>query len=380
MNGSDGRWTRRSWIGGVAAVGCAIAALTGSVQAEPGGAAAAATGGSGPRVLKVAVMPIAPVVEWTAARPTGAMIDIWNEFAQRLGVTSEFVRVNTFLELMKIAEDGKVDVALGPLAITEERERILDLTHPIVHSGLRIAVRQKNDTGFMAAIRGMLSWRLLQLVGVVLALGLVSGHLLWWFEKGHNPRSFPEEYPRGVIEAMWWIVSTIVTGGCDDKHVDGPLGRLIAFLWMIGGMGLIATFTSVLTSTMTADKVTGVIHGPRDLTGRVVGCQAAGVTVQTVRQRGGLPQEYTSMRDAIAGLEMGMVEAVVGESETLMYLVNELASEDVKIVGPMFESFDYGLALPNRSPFRESLNAVILQTREDGTITRIRENLLGKHD
>jgi hypothetical protein len=110
----------------------------------------------------------------------------------------------------------------------------------------------------------MVSWQLLQLLGGVLVLALVSGHLLWWFERGHNPKSFPPEYPRGMLEAMWWIASTIITGGCDDKHVDGPLGRALAFGWMVGGIGLIAAFTSVLTATMTAERVTGMIYGPRD--------------------------------------------------------------------------------------------------------------------
>jgi ABC-type amino acid transport substrate-binding protein len=46
----------------------------------------------------------------------------------------------------------------------------------------------------------------------------------------------------------------------------------------------------------------------------------------------------------------------------------------------MFESFDYGLGLPNGSPLRERLNTAILQMREDGTFERILEQWLGRHD
>ncbi len=263
---------RAAVASGIVVVTCLMVAIfEGSLRGEP----AATT----PRVLKVAIAPIASAVEWQNDQPTGAMIDIWKEVSRRLGISSEFIRVKTFVELMDLVREGKADVSLGPLAITEEREKMFDLTHPVFHSGMRIAVRQRNESGLVSAVRSMLSWKLLQLIGLAVALGVVSGHLLWWCERGRNPRSFPPDYPRGVGEAIWWIISTIVTGGCDDKHVDGPLGRILALLWMIGGIGLIATFTSVLTATMTAERVTGMIQGPRDLAGRSIGCQEGSVTV-----------------------------------------------------------------------------------------------------
>ena len=364
---------RAAVASGIVVATCLMVAIfEGSLRGEP----TATT----PRVLKVAIAPIASAVEWQNDQPTGAMIDIWKEVSRRLVISSEFIRVKTFVELMDMVREGKADVSLGPLAITEEREKMFDLTHPVFHSGMRIAVRQRNESGLLPAVRSMLSWKLLQLIGLAVALGVVSGHLLWWCERGRNPRSFPPDYPRGVGEAIWWIISTIVTGGCDDKHVDGPLGRILALLWMIGGIGLIATFTSVLTATMTAERVTGMIQGPRDLAGRSIGCQEGSVTVQTIRQRGGFPQEYATILDAIDALELGMVDAVVGEAQTLMYVINESGRNEVKLVGPIFDSFDYGLALPTSSPLREELNAVILQLREDGTLTRIQETWLGVHD
>ena len=365
----------------VAAIALTLGAAAAAAAAEPTPAAAEQrdpAAASGP--LRVAVAPLASIVAWTGDRPTGAMIEVWADLAKRLDVGSEFVRVNTFLDLMKAVQDHTADVALGPLAITEEREKVLDLTHPIFHSGMRIAVRQRNEGGFLSAIRSMLSWKLLGLVGIVIAAALVSGHLLWWFERRCNPRSFPPEYPRGVGEAMWWIACTTITGGCDDKHVDGPLGRILAFAWMVGSIGLLAAFTSVLTATMTAEQVSGQIHGPRDLAGRSVGCQAASVAVGAVRQRGGIPQEYLTIYDALDALQMGMVEAVVGEAETLMFVVTSSGRSDVRLIGPMFDSFDYGIALQNGSPLREGLNTAILRMREDGSLDRIREKWLGKHD
>jgi ABC-type amino acid transport substrate-binding protein len=330
--------------------------------------------------LRVGVMPIATAVDLKGERPVGVMIDIWEDLAGRLGVETEFVRAQTFPALIELLPSDKADVVLGPIAITEDRERIIDLTHPIFHSGLRIAVRQRNETGFLAAVRSMISWQLLELAGIVAALALISGHLLWWFERGRNDHSFPTAYPRGVGEAIWWIMSTIITGGCDDKHVDSVLGRILAFAWMAGGIGLIAAFTSVLTATITADRVTGAIHGPRDLAGRTVGVQAAAVSGPAVQQRGGIPQEFSTINDALDALALGMVEAVVTENQQLMFLVTQGNRDTIRIVGPVFESFDFGLGLPAGSPLREPLNTAILRMREDGTLNRLIDDWLGKHD
>lgn len=371
-HGSNAAWT----VGLLVATTAAWANEPAPVAPEPAATPAAAE----VQQLRVGVMPIASAVDWTGEQPVGVMIDVWDNLAGRLGAETTFVRADTFPALLALATTGKADVVLGPIAITEDRERVLDLTHSIFHSGLRVAVRQRNETGFLAAVRSMLSWQLLELVAIVVALALISGHLLWWFERGRNDHSFPAAYPRGVGEALWWIMSTIMTGGCDDKHVDSVLGRGIAFAWMVGGISLIAAFTSVLTATMTADRVTGTIHGPRDLAGRVVGVQAAAVTGPAVRQRGAIPQEFPSINAALDALALGMVEAVVSENQQLMFLVSQASRNSLRIVGPVFESFDYGLGLPPGSPLREPLNTAILRMREDGSLGRFIEEWFGKHE
>ena len=364
-------------LAGLALVACgALAAGTARGADEAGVAPPEAR-----RKLRVAAMPMATVLDWTGPQPSGVVVDVWDEVAGRLGVDTEFIRVKNIAELLaSVREGGGADVALGPVAITESRERIVDLTHPISHSGLRVAVRQRADSGFVGALGSFVSWRLVQLVAAVVALALASGHLLWWFERRANPRSFPPDYPRGVLEAVWWIASTIVTGGCDDKHVDSPLGRPLAFAWMIGGIVLVASFTSVLTAEMTVERVAGAVHGPRDLAGRTVGCQEGFVGVDAVRERGGFVSEYADITEALDALALGMVEAVVAENQQLMHLVSRRPRADIRLVGPVFNAFDYGFAMPTGSRLREPINTAILQMREDGALDRIMAPWLGMHE
>lgn len=114
-----------------------------------------------------------------------------------------------------------------------------------------------------------------------------TGHLLWWCERRDNPSSFPPHYVNGVVEAMWWIACTIVSGGCDNKYVASRMGRAIGFAWMVGGIVLLATFTSVLTATMTAERVVG--RDPRtEGFGRSHCWLPAGSYIETVCKNEGL--------------------------------------------------------------------------------------------
>ena len=357
-----------------------LVALGGGVGADSVAAAESAPDAAIPQQVRVAVLPMASAVEWEGDQPTGVIIDIWHDLAQRIGLETDFIRADTFRHVLERVARGEVDVGLGPIAITEERERLFDLTHPIAHSGLRVAVGQQDASGFLSALRSLFSWQLLELLGAVLLLALASGHLLWWFEHRGNPESFPPQYPRGMWEAIWWIASTVVAGGCDNKHVASGLGRTIAFAWMVGGIVLLAAFTSVLTATLTAEQVAGKIHGPKDLVGRTVGCQESAVSVKEVRQRGGIVREYAKLDEALDMLRRGELDAVVGENQQMMFLVNQSKNAGLKLVGPIFEAFDYGFGLPNGSPLRERLNTAILRMREDGTMDRIREQWLGRHD
>lgn len=380
------RGRAQAGLGGLRARGflavCTIGlvALGGGVGADSLAAAESAPDAAIPQRVRVAVLPMASAVEWEGEQPTGVIIDIWHDLAQRIGLETDFVRADTFRHVLERVARGEVDVGLGPIAITEERERLFDLTHPIAHSGLRVAVGQQDASGFLSALRSLFSWQLLELLGTVLLLALASGHLLWWFEHRGNPESFPPQYPRGMWEAIWWIASTVVAGGCDNKHVASGLGRAIAFTWMVGGIVLLAAFTSVLTATLTAEQVAGKIHGPKDLVGRSVGCQESAVSVKEVRRRGGVTREYAKLDEALDMLQRGELDAVVGENQQMMFLLNQSKNAGLKLVGPIFEAFDYGFGLPNDSPLRERLNTAILRMREDGTMERIREQWLGRHD
>jgi polar amino acid transport system substrate-binding protein len=79
-------------------------------------------------------------------------------------------------------------------------------------------------------------------------------------------------------------------------------------------------------------------------------------------------------------LDAGEIEEVVSANEVVSWLVAELGRPRLRVVGPLFDVFDFGIVLPTGSPLREPINKALVQTREEGEIIRIQERWLGKHD
>ncbi len=370
---------RRSRLAGMAA-GCLLVAgvllgpRTTLADDTPAAAAAPAT------PLRVAVMPIRGIVEYAGDSPRGYSIDLWRELADRIGAETEFVRMGSIEELFTATRTAAVDVLLGPLAMTEQRERLVDFTHPVAHSGLRIAVLRESAGGLLPALAALLSWELVTILAGVIGTMVLTGHLLWWFERRHNADSFPAHYPRGVWEAVWWSTSTIITGGCENKEISTVTGRLIAVTWMIGGIVLVALLTSTLTATMTVERVTGTVRGPRDLAGKIVACQEGAVAIDAVRGYGGDVEQYDTIDAMLVALADGNCDAIVSEDHTLMLAIQESDSNAFRLVGGIFDSFDFGLALPPGSSLREPLNAAILQMREAGILDEIKDRWFGEHE
>lgn len=83
------------------------------------------------------------------------------------------------------------------------------------------------------------------LCAVFLSL-LLSGHLVWYFERRANSLQFPMDYGTGVDHGLWWSVVTMTTVGYGDKAPVTLLGRLLGVTWMFIGVLLVGYFSSMM--------------------------------------------------------------------------------------------------------------------------------------
>lgn len=106
------------------------------------------------------------------------------------------------------------------------------------------------------SIRNLLSYLFRDRANGTLAVVLLSSVLLMIF--GAVAILYAERVPEANIkspsDALWWAFVTITTVGYGDRYPVTTIGRLIAALLMIAGVGLFGTFTGYVANFFVEDE------------------------------------------------------------------------------------------------------------------------------
>ena len=245
----------------------------------------------------VATGRIAPFVIPEGGRLTGFSIDLWNELARRLRVEFAWTDVGSVADQIQAVRRGTADVAISAIAITEEREKTVDLSHPYFDSGLQIMVPARSERPLLDSIRSLPWAAIAQLVGAAILIMLVLANAIWLIERRSNPR-FRNGYVRGIGEGLWGSTLIIATGEHSDRDAPGVLKRvLVASMWLLGVV-LIAQLTATVTSSQTVQRLQSSIQGPGDLPGKTIATAPGSIAAEYLT-RLGLPYvEVTTVDDA----------------------------------------------------------------------------------
>jgi ABC-type amino acid transport substrate-binding protein len=71
---------------------------------------------------------------------TGFSIDLWNNIAERMNVTTDYQVAADVHALLEAVRSGKADLGISAISITSEREAIFDFSQPILTAGLQVLV------------------------------------------------------------------------------------------------------------------------------------------------------------------------------------------------------------------------------------------------
>lgn len=304
---------------------------------------------------------------------TGISIDLWREIAAELNLPFEF-RETDLPGLLKGVSDGSLDLAVAALTVTADREKVLDFTQPYFHTGLGIAVAHKNRNPWLAVLRSFFSFQILRIICGMVLLMLMTGLLMWWFERKGNPDHFRRDRKAGIGAGIWWSAVTMTTVGYGDKAPVTTGGRILAVFWMFLGIAVIAVLTAHITSNLTLLQLSSPIRGPEDLIRFRVGSvedTTSGIYLKENR----IPfLSFETPSEGLRALDDGTIEALVYDRPLLLYLVRNEFPGRLEVLPVTFLPQDYGIALRQRSPLREPINRVLLEIIEnpawEGTISQ----------
>jgi polar amino acid transport system substrate-binding protein len=336
---------------------------------------ASATAQSQATELQVGLFPVAPFVMEQNGALTGFSIDLWNEIATRLKVKSTYHVVADVVALTDDLRAKRVDLIASPVFITSARDEEFDFSHTIMDAGLGILVRGTGDAArgpspLHDLLQIFLSPTIFVWLGVGLLLILIPAHIIWFLDRRHPAGIVEgERYFPGIFHAMFWAASALVS---QVQGVPGQwLARVIALIWMFGGVVFVAFYTAQLTSTLTVQKIRGAIEGPADLAGKQVGTIANSVAVAYLQAHNAQIQGFVTPDLMYKALLEGRVHAVVFGAPVLLYYASHQGSGLVRVVGPQFNTLPVAMLFPAESPLRRRVDTALTALRENGTYQRL---------
>lgn len=305
----------------------------------------------------------------------GIAIDLWREVARRQGLTYRFEE-HDLAALLEAVVAGRVDVAVGPLLMTADRERRMDLTLPFMHVALAIGARPTAGwwTFLRSTITAPLVWAALGL-GALLTL---FAALIWLLERRRNPEHFGGGAMRGMGDAIWWSASTMTTVGYGDRTPVTFWGRTVGIVWMLAAIVLVSAFIAAVTSSLTVRQLQSQIRSLADLPHRRVGVVAASGSAELVRDLGSVPVGFDTADAAVGALLAGDVDAVVEEWPVLRYLGKHRYPGRVAVIPQPSTRGFVAFALPLDSPRRRALNVALLEVLDDPAWQEISRTYLGE--
>ncbi|WP_165856358.1 transporter substrate-binding domain-containing protein [Marinobacter sp. JSM 1782161] len=329
--------------------------------------------------LKVGITEVPPfVIQDDDGTWSGISIELWQQIADDLGRDFEYEPL-PFRELLEQVESGEIDVAVGALTMTADRENRFDFSHPFYQTGLSIAIPPVPETSLFSTFRALVSWQFLSVIVGLAALLLAVGFALWLVERRRNPEQFGGTPAQGIGSSFWWAAVTMTTVGYGDKAPVSLAGRLIALVWMFAGLIMVASFTAAITSSLTVSNLQNQIQGPSDLPGNHIATVAGTASEEYLKEQRVRHSLYPDLTSALRSTASGDTDAIVYDQALLQYR-NQQEGRPLTVLPGVFEQQLYALALPEGSPLRESVSAEVLAVTESPGWQATIDRYLGRRD
>ena len=348
-----------------------------AVGLEEGGGEVLAAGGR----LSVAARILPPFVIYDDRSYSGFEVELAHLLAARLGMEVDIYAVDTVAKQIDDIDRGVARVALGGVAITESRERLVDFSLPVLNTGLTIMTPSEADRNLgdriLLFLRAIISSDLPWLLVVFGVAVLISAHVIWWLERHHNA-DFAVPYRQGIWDSFYWSVVTMSTVGYGDKVARGDKGRVFALIWIALGTLVFASFTASIASSLAVSELRGEIAGPSDLPGHRVATVSQSAGDAYLSSIGVGPVLVEDIEEAYSLLQAGEVKAIVFDAPVLHFHASREGGGEVATVGPDFEQVQYGFAVSQEdAAFREQVNLALLDLIESGVYRQLHDRWFG---
>ncbi|MEO1712710.1 MAG: transporter substrate-binding domain-containing protein, partial [Bacteroidota bacterium] len=237
----------------------------------------------------------------------------------------------------------------------------VDFSQAVNPSGTGIAVGA-NSLGntFQVYWRPILT-SLLQLIGSLLFVLLLSGTIVWLVERQYNAPPSDKKI-NGLADGLWWSAVTMTTVGYGDKVPASRVGKVLGIIWIFTSIILLSLFTANASAIFTSAKLEGHIRTVEDLHGIRVGAQTGSSGAEFLVREQVNYQAFPQLEEALEKLLAGDLDAVVSNVPVLKYYNHSTRFAEQLAISPDYLlKNNMGIAVQDDSPYREDIDRILLK-------------------
>ncbi len=291
----------------------------------------------------------------------GLSIDLWRDLASDLNLDYRFEQAE-LQALLQGVQGGQFDAIVAAITVTDEREAVMNFSHPFYSTGWSIAVSDSLvEPLALSLLRGLFSIEFAYALAALAAVLMVAGFLIWLVERSKNDDQFGGSPVKGLGNGFWWAAVTMTTVGYGDKAPITPIGRLIALIWMFASIIIISGFTAAIASSLTVGRLESQISSLSDLNGIRTGVIQDGSGQAYLNDRRIRSVSFPSLEEAIVAMKTGRIDAIFHDTPIIAYIIASAAEPFAELIPIEFGRQDYAIALPEESNYREDINQKILE-------------------
>ncbi|KAK7309419.1 hypothetical protein RJT34_06129 [Clitoria ternatea] len=281
-------------------------------------------------------------------------------------------------ELVRLITTGEFDGAVGDIAITTERTKLVDFTQPYIESGLVVvAPVRKSDSSALAFLAPFTP----KMWCVTAIFFILVGAVVWILEHRVNDE-FRGPPKKQVVTILWFSFSTMFFS--HRENTVSTLGRIVLIIWLFVVLIINSSYTASLTSILTVQQLSSPIKGiesllnNKDPIGYTQGSFARNYLVQDIGIDEARLVPLKSTEEAATALRKGPQNGgVAAYIDERAYMDIFLSSRcDLSVVGQEFTRNGWGFAFPRDSPLAVDLSTAILQMTDNGDLQRIHDKWL----
>lgn len=304
-----------------------------------------------PPHYNIAIKEAGPFAHRAGTEWKGLSVDLINMLSERLGFTFTFIDAGNIKALIELVRDNPgadttIHMSIAALSLTEEREKVLDFSHPYFTTPQGILTKENGNYFWFIAKK------VLKAVMVLLVVAVVVGFIISRVNRKDDIKT--------IEDGAWFTIVTATTTGYGDKVPQGHTGRGLAVVLMLSAMFLMPVFTSHITSALTVEKLADDITTLADLEKAKTVTITASTSDQLLSLIGIKHGYVDNLAAGVAMVKTGQVKAFVYDKAMLDYLV--LREDNTSLVVHPVNSGQerYGIAFPTGSVLREPFNVAIL--------------------